>query len=140
MLFEGEQLTEGMSLMELGIEGSAEISVVVRASPPGAVFEVRGAGHARSNGFYKQFGEYNGRPDYFTVDDDGLKNEASNIFWREEDTSCWGIHGIGSDPADVAYVSFSASPFHAPPVTGWECRLAPGPTPVVTYIAECQDG
>jgi membrane protein involved in colicin uptake len=54
-----------------GSAGAAGHASPSQSPPPGAAFRVSGAGCVECNGWYKQFGNFNDKPDYFKVGDNG---------------------------------------------------------------------
>jgi hypothetical protein len=56
---------------EVALQEIAQLkaTAVREAAPPGAAFRASGAGSIKCNGWYKQFGTFNGKPEYYKVGD-----------------------------------------------------------------------
>jgi hypothetical protein len=99
-----------------GWAGEAGQATPSQSPPPGAAFWASGAGSIKCNGWYKQFGTCNGKPDYYKVRTDGSKLEGSSLHrityghgfvYLPDDDVVWGGWGWGgvvvADGADSGW-------------------------------------
>jgi len=66
-----DQQRAPISAPQHGSAGEAGHATLSQSPPPGAALRVSGAGSVECNGWYKQFGTLNGKPDYYKVGDYG---------------------------------------------------------------------
>lgn len=105
---------------------------------PGAVFIVQRAGTDVANGYYKQVGERNGKPEYLKISAGGAileKDEKVAINYGQNGYTGRGVWYL--NPHLTGFNSYCHTDENAatPPTSGWKIfNFGEAPVPTITYI------
>ena len=103
--------------------------------PAEAMFEMKGAGDTRANGFYQLDGEYGGKPQFRKIGD-----EEVTINW-DGGSDYWGVppgwYWVPRFPWGDGGMGYHGEHSHTnggPPETGWHAVSFPEPAPTLKWL------
>lgn len=128
-----QQQTNAMQGLFLDLDTVADLRHSARAA--GAVLKVVGSGTPECNGFYKDNGLFQGKPQYCKIDLSGSQPELECNLWCHVDDGgvCWGISSDQVHDGGRLY-SHTGPADTPPPTSGWEIRGGAAPAPVIHYL------